>query len=604
MESKKTWWSEPSGSVHAALISTVRTLDHQQGAEYELDLHHAKLYGAGRIAGVSPTNYTGGQLSNIAKARLNVCEVVVDTAVAFIATNRPRMMAITDQGDEKLRRKAKLLTRFIDGQFYSTGQYQLSRAVFRDAAVCDNGYQKVWAENGKVCTQRIPPFEIIVDNVDAFYAKPRCMYHVMSVAPEVLAQFIAGLHKDIDPAEIRKIVSKAGRIRTRGEGVNREGYVEVVEAWHLPSGDGADDGRRAMCINGFDVLVEKWTRDHFPIATFRYGDDEPFVGFRGRGIVSKISGLQVKINYLLAKVQEHLKLNAGLIAVRPGTKFSKEKLTSLPLSIVETSGPIEPIVFNSIPQEILGELENTYRKAFEIAGVTQFSAQGAIPSQLKSGIAIDRYNETNSQRFQHISQGYEEFHREVALLHLEAAKELSEQGVKHAVMVDCGDHMESIDWKEVDMPKDSFILKLFPASYFSLTPAAKTQEAIELAQAFPQIQDHLLAMLDFPDISAATSIVNAPYELINHIAEKLLDTDEEIAPNSSMNLPLAIKVLGLHWNRARLLGFKQESLERVQTFIDQCVAMLGVQQQQQPQQPMQPGAEQLPPAEQLPMQGV
>ncbi|WP_434127598.1 hypothetical protein, partial [Enterococcus faecium] len=70
--------------------------------------------------------------------------------------------------------------------------------------------------------------------------------------------------------------------------------VKIVEAWHLPSGYDADDGRRVMVCRDLVLEDEPWTRLRHPFALLHYSP--PVRGWYGHGLVSMLAAPQAKIN--------------------------------------------------------------------------------------------------------------------------------------------------------------------------------------------------------------------------------------------------------------------------------------------------------------------
>ena len=71
-------------------------------------------------------------------------------------------------------------------------------------------------------------------------------------------------------------------------------------------------------------------------------------------------------------------------------------------------------VTQAVHPELFQHLDRLYNRAYEIAGISQLSAQSKKPGGLTSGIAITEYNDIESERFNIIGQRYENFYKNAA----------------------------------------------------------------------------------------------------------------------------------------------------------------------------------------------
>ena len=108
------WWKEGSDSqsVASSIFTTVQMLDDMQEAQRGALLHHLRLY-SNRQA----SSFTGQEYSSAANAgqqiRLNVVKSCIDTALAHIATNKPRPLYQTSGGDFEQREPPPRFGKFI-----------------------------------------------------------------------------------------------------------------------------------------------------------------------------------------------------------------------------------------------------------------------------------------------------------------------------------------------------------------------------------------------------------------------------------------------------------------------------------------------------------
>ena len=202
------------------------------------------------------------QVDNGDRLKLNLVRSVIDAACAQISTHRTRPDFLTIKGDYTLRKRAENLGRFINGQFYASKVYQTSLEVFRDACIFGTGFQKIFEDGGIISSERVVPSEIIVDEDESKYGDPLLLFqhkeinrdHAISLFPE---------H--------RGILTDAGIIGEESQSSDSlSDPVSIVEAWHLPSRPDGNDGRHVVCCSTGTLVDEKYTRDVFPFAAFRW----------------------------------------------------------------------------------------------------------------------------------------------------------------------------------------------------------------------------------------------------------------------------------------------------------------------------------------------
>ncbi len=159
------------------------------------------------------------------------------------------------------------------------------------------------------------PGELFVDHVDGFYGQPRNFYQRKFIDRQVLMRLFPDFSDEI---------RQASRTTDNIDYANTTlvDQIEVLEAWHLPSGEGATDGRHVICISNATLLDEPWEKGSFPFVFVRWTD--PMLGFWGEGVCADIQGMQVEINKLLMKIQRafHL-MSVPRIYVENGSKIRK-----------------------------------------------------------------------------------------------------------------------------------------------------------------------------------------------------------------------------------------------------------------------------------------
>lgn len=186
------WWKEKEPEIYGHIFGYVRSLEQDQGARRLQWLQFARLYQnqspVGFFSGVAPSGV--GQTGLRDTPAVNVVKSCVDTATSKIGKAKPRPMFLTEDGDYRQQTRAKKLTQYMDGQFDVMGLYPAAAAVFRDGGIFGIGALKIFIDKdmGRVCCERVLPDEIIVDDAEAVYGRPRQLHQKKFLSREVLLE--------------------------------------------------------------------------------------------------------------------------------------------------------------------------------------------------------------------------------------------------------------------------------------------------------------------------------------------------------------------------------------------------------------------------------
>ena len=274
------------------------------------------------------------------------------------------------------------------------------------------------------------------------------------------------------------------------------------------------------------------------------------------------------------------------------SKVNNKHLTNMIGDIIEWEGE-EPkwVAFQSVHPELFQHLERLYSKAYEIAGVSQLSANAQKPAGLDSGKALREFNDIESERFVLVGQAWEQFHLDAATHMIELAKEIFDETGKFSVNFPGKKFVEKIDWAEINLGDDEYVMKMFPTSMLSTTPSGKLADVQELMQAGLIDQPNGLRLLDFPDLESYTSLANAAIDDIEATIEAIVDRGEYNPPEPEQNLDLGIKMMLSSYLKAKNDKVDPDYLEMMRTWMSEARAWI----QQASAPPMgPPGASQSP----------
>jgi hypothetical protein len=571
----RPWWREDEDSRLAdGVCSTLQYLQKQQINRSNGILRNARLYMGSAVEGFGPYTYArmpAGPFRAVDRLTLNVIASNIDTLTSKQAKNRPRPRFLTIEGDFKMQRKAKNLQRFVDGVFFQVDAYKLGVQRFRDACWAGTGTTYWFREGGKICAERVFPGELYVDEREALYGEPRQLFRV----------------KYPDRGRLKELFPEKADMISRANPVGSDEFfgttsselrdtMKLVEAWHLPSGPDAGDGKYVAALDNGTLQGTEWTRPDFPFVCMSWRD--PLLGFWGTGIADELTGIQVEINKLLRKIQDCFHLLAVPWVLRErGSQVNPAHLTNQPGIIIDYTGTKPEVVTHAtVHPEVFAHLDRLVARSYEITGVSQLSAMAQKPAGLDSGRALQEYHDIESERFMEVGRRYEASFLDDARQCIALAREISASPDQEGIPVKAvsGKGVRELRWKEVSLDDDAFVMQVFASSALPTQPAAKIDRVLQLMQA--QLIDPAIGqrLLEFPDIEAYTALRDAPIDDIEAQVELLLDGDYE-PPEPYQDLGRAGVMVQSAYLRARREGASEEILGNMRRFLSDLEALKG-----------------------------
>lgn len=556
------WWTAPEYEKHDQLTGVVRYIRQNQAGRKVEDLLHASMYGGTQMAGFGFGAAVQRPLSATSRLSLNVCRNMVSAVVSKIAAkNKPKLTFLTDSGDWELKQKAEALEKFVGGVFYECGVYSMLTKVFRDACVYGTGVLKIWAGEDRVEVDRVIPWELVVDDGECVYGEPRNIYQRKYVDRLVLlSKWAKGEREDVIRAALthRSAVDPDDMEFAHQTTADQ---VLVTEGWHLGESEG-EPGRHVICCDGVTLLDEEWDGP-FPFAFIRW--NEPIVGFFGVGLVYELMGIQKEINKLLQQIQRGHHLISGHWMVENGSKVNTAQLNNDLAAIIKFSGT--PPSYHApaiIAPEVYSHLWQLYAKAFEITGISQLNAMGMKPAGLDSGEALRTYQDIQTERFLEVGQNYEEFVVEVGRQVVRCASKI---GSKYRVRAVDKAGISFVDWSDVDLDEDLYVIKVFPTSLIPSTPPGKQAWVADMIKLGQMPVEDVLDIVDYPDTKAWSAGKLAPRKVVQRNIAHMLKTGEYVSPEPFDNHQLALSLVNEAYHQARLDKAPEDRLELLRQYM-------------------------------------
>lgn len=554
------WYKANTDDVAHDLISTVGNIENEEEGRLEDYIRFARLYKARHVQGFEPGDWTvsnidatTGDLMYPPIVTYNVVKAAADTVVSKISLNKPKPRFLTEEGSEQQQQRARDLEKFVDGVLYNCDAPARAADALRDACIYGIGVLKVYEKDAEVHLEKVHPSRMYVDDNAALNGEPRSLFQKEYVSREALLAMFPDAEHAIYSA---KLSTGSGYASARD-------MVEVYEAWHLTCGE--VKGRHVICVESGVLLDEEWDEDDFPFVLIRWVKD--VMGWHGIGLAEELEGIQREINNLLNKVRDNMHLLSVPYILKPrGADVHDDQLMSNQMGrLIEYSGNVPPKVEipPAIHPQVFNQLETLYKRAFEIAGVSQLSATSTKPAGIESGVALRTLQDVETQRFSTVARQWEELFVDLARKIIGCARQAEERGDELSVKYDSQSFMKRLAWNKVKMDEDEFILKVYPASSLPNTPAGKLETIIDMMKAGLITPDVAGNLLDFPDLEKYNSLMNSAMDDIEATFEHILSTGKYVEPLPYQNLALGIK-LGTHYYlRAKLRGEKQDRLDLI-----------------------------------------
>ena len=572
------WWlAQDPQMLCGAIMQQMAAIIQSDKGRIESYNTYARLYGT-----FTPTYWNGYQLANSGRPvnsqrdRLtyNIVQSCVDTLTSRIAQNKPKPMFLTNAGDSKLQRKAKKLDAFCYGLFYENDMYTMAPKIFRDGAVWGDGYIHPYAEGMKIKYERVMPYEILVDYLESHSGPEhvKSMFRIKNVDRSTLAMMFPDKE-----AEIMGMTSTSQMVSAASKSVSDN--VTVAEAWRLPVGTEGDSdyqpGRHAIVTDSLVFLDEDYHDDFFPFA--RCSFNPRLYSYYSQGMAEQLVPTQIEINRTLISIQRSLYLGGThKIFVKNGSKVIKSHFDNMIGTILEYAGDTMPqyVVPQLVQPEIYAHLQSMKDSGYQLSGVSQLSAANQKPMGLDSGKALRAYDQNQDQRFQTVSQSYEQFFVQLGKITVATAKRLYQSKGNFSVKVPGKRFIEEIDWKDVDLENDQFKLQIYPVSKLPQDPEGRLQTIQEMMQAGLIDIQAGRRLLDYPDLEAEENLANASMDYAHKILDDMVERGVYTAPEPYDNLALMKKLALESYAQGKLNDLAESKLELLRQFMDDIEALL------------------------------
>lgn len=548
ISSYQWWFAQNDHDLCEQTISTANYLQKTQQYRIKGASIFSRIY-----SGKGLMNYalnskildTSNQLP-VRRPTMNVTQSCIDTLVSRVTQNNPKPIFLTDNGDYRERTLSKQLNSFIGGEFYRCKAYSLGEAALRDGCIFGDGLIKVLEKNNKVALERRLSTEIFADKDDSWYGDPRQLVEFQLSDRNVLQ----ALYPDA-----RLNIQKANKAFVDGSGESQETVsdrVIVIEAWHLPSCEGADDGRHVIVCSAGVVLDEKWEKQYFPFVKIGYNPHA--VGWFSQGLVEMGMGTQLGIDTLLRTISESINLmGVPVIWIDELSKIVETSFNNKVGTIGKYRGtPPTYMTPNCVAPEMYAQLKWLIESYYQMAGISALSAASQKPAGLNSGEAQRVYLDTQDVRFASLEKRYENFYIDLAYMMIDKAKDIAEREGKYSTVYPNKDGTREIDLPKAGILKDTYVIKCYDTSSLPSDPAGRQAKLSEMLASQEITLEEFRSLSSFPDLEQSDKLDNSLRNRILCILDKIVEEGDYTPPDpflldpSNLAMTLAVKYVNMY----------------------------------------------------------
>lgn len=561
------WYKEKDPQKQCnQLISTAAYLKDSQTYRVRQIAVKVRMY-----AGLSVYSYAGSNVSRMDQTKslpddrptFNLIQSCTDTLVSRLSQNKPAPVFLTDNSDYKQRHLAKQLNNFILGEFYQTKAYEKATKILKDGIVIGTGCLKVYEDdNGKVAIDRVLEADLYTDDNDSLNGNPKTLYQLKLVDRKVL------LNKYPKFKEAINNIPNSVPDNSSGTQATTTDQIMIVEAWKLPSFEGAGDGLHAVACPGVPLGTEKYEKDKFPFVFLNYS--EPFLGFWSQSLADQLFGTQISLNRILYTIARSITImGVPRVLVEQGSKIAKTSFNNEVGSIITYSG-VKPeyVTAPCNSPELYSERDKLIQYGYQQCGVSALQASSQKPQGLDSGEAIRSYDDISSDRFAELSRKYDNVFVELAYLITDCARDIAMRDGKYQTIYPNKDGTKEVDLPKLDLIKDPFVIQCFNVSSLPRDPAGRMQKVAELVQSGMISIKEGRRLMNFPDLEQMEKLANASEERIFKYLDEIVEDGKYNPPDPFMDLNLAQELVVQYYNLYVAANLEESKAQKLRDFFN------------------------------------
>jgi hypothetical protein len=441
---------------------------------------------------VTPAQNTDG-----VQTQFNIIKSCIDTLTSKVSEARVRPYFNPLHGDYDTNRACKALQQHFDYWLEEQKAYEKSISCFRDCAVFDMGVMYIDAE--KLILERIPPWEYFIDPAEYMH---HTVTHVMRWRKHFPLAYAIG---DMENPKLKD--------RLAMDIHDKDEYAEYYDLYN---------GKKWE-FYGSELIHEPVDLDYKqenglyqrPYKEIYY--TEPLKGFFSQSLADSLYPIQREVDELVRRFDNATRNMPIALAFVP--KGSGLKATQLGNAVQAydvlsgtENGQVQFVTPSPMSQEWIQLLEMYIKKAYELEGISEMSAQSKKPSDVESGKAMQTLEDIESDRFNVQLQRFTHFLVDISRLCIDVFPS-GKSILPPKIMRD------SVTWGDARKDKEKYSIQFSAASVLSKDPDRKMVQVQAMINGGFIDRSMASHFMQLPDLEGVQTILGAGYDA----AQKIID---------------------------------------------------------------------------------
>ena len=482
-----------------------------------------------RSAYAAPQAYViSAQGTDGVQTQLNVCRSAVDTVVSKISQATVRPFFSPNGGDYETRKACKAAQEWFDAMLDDFKLHTKASLAMRDALIFDVGH--LYIDPVYKTIEKINPWEYYADPGEVYHDRvSRCMIQRWQYPLIALKDRIT--NDDL----LKKLEKKSGWFSSLFK-LNRYSKDTYTIYYDLEEGFRYEFFGVTQICDPIPLEFDRGESGLMKEPVLHIYLDKPVRGFFGVSLIDLLYPIQRQIDELTRRLDAATRnaiFNIVFVPRGSGLKGSDLENGAAKVYTID-SGPDSgaPTVLTppAIHPQFIELLKMYIEQAYQLAGISQLSAQSKKPSGLDSGVALQTFEDIESERWNTQLQNYVHFLVDVA-------RRCVEVWPGNDQILPNEKTRAKVKWSDVKKAKEKFTIQFSAASALSRDPSTKLEQIQQLMTMGYVDQDMGASLLQLPDLNGAYSLATSAYDYVSKIIERAVEKgDFDYVETANLNL--------------------------------------------------------------------
>jgi hypothetical protein len=460
----------------------------------------------------------------------NSIAATMDIYINRLFRNHSFLSVAPDRGNFKMSQDAKQLEQWIDGAFDDSGMWKQWSKMGLDSGTCGSGWFK-FHENDYSEMQCS-----LIHRDELLWANPED-----DRQEEVIHRVWANRDEVVDrwgTTEARKkaiLGAQAYPAFYLGVGLDCSNVIPLLNAYKLPHGPKRKKPGREVLVVGNVTLDDcEYSDDRLPFEGYQFHE---LNGVDGQGLAEILLTLDDEFNTELAYITENIhRCGFPKWMVEANSGVNPDSLGDISAAVVEylITKP-EMVAPPPNSPQMFQNLDRLLTLIRQRGHISEAAVENTTPVGLKSGTAIDKYQQVEDASFGEMGARLEAFLVRCGYQMIRLGKKL-----KPAVTL-AGNKRQVIDW--VDLPMKSGrpkFLKAFPMSRLSQLPAGKQEQLDEMLRTQVITKQMHTRASQVMDLNGMIDLLDAPQDSCDRQLDRIMESGDYEPPAPFLDLVYAV----------------------------------------------------------------